>query len=287
MTGRITLTGLAGKGFHGVLPAERRDGQEFVVDVVLHLDTSRAAAGDDLSATVNYADLATDVLAVVTGEPVDLIETLAHRIAEVALDAGHDVNAFVTAAEVTVHKPQAPIPARFADVSVGVTLRRRTPAVIALGSNLGDRAATLRAAVAGLGGVPGLEIDVVSPFFETEPVGGPEQGAYLNAVVLVTAELAPRELLARLQGLEAAHGRTRDVRWGPRTLDLDLIVFGELASSEPDLTLPHPRAHERAFVLVPWSRVDPGATLAGRGRVADLAQRAADRDGLRLFEEES
>ncbi|MGC5014835.1 2-amino-4-hydroxy-6-hydroxymethyldihydropteridine diphosphokinase [Streptosporangium sp. DT93] len=141
--------------------------------------------------------------------------------------------------------------------------------VLALGSNLGDRHATLRGAVDALFAEPGLTFVAASPVYETDPVGGPEQGAYLNAVVIAESTLEPRGLLDRAQSVENAFGRVRVERWGARTLDVDLITVGDVVTDDPDLTLPHPRAHERAFVLVPWVRADPGAVLSGR-RVADL-----------------
>ncbi|GAA3002759.1 2-amino-4-hydroxy-6-hydroxymethyldihydropteridine diphosphokinase [Streptosporangium longisporum] len=141
--------------------------------------------------------------------------------------------------------------------------------VLALGSNLGDRFATLQGAVDALFAGPDLTFVAVSPVYETDPVGGPEQGAYLNAVVIADSGLEPRSLLDRAQGVENAFGRVRVERWGARTLDVDLITVGDVVTDDPDLTLPHPRAHERAFVLVPWVRADPGAVLSGR-RVADL-----------------
>ena len=124
----------------------------------------------------------------------------------------------------------------------------------------------------------------VSPVVETDPVGGPEQPDYLNAVVLGTTGLSGPELLAACQQVEADHDRVREIRWGPRTLDVDVIAYGETVSDDPVLTLPHPRAHERGFVLVPWSLADPDAVLPGPagGPVADLAARAADRDGVRV-----
>jgi 2-amino-4-hydroxy-6-hydroxymethyldihydropteridine diphosphokinase len=120
----------------------------------------------------------------------------------------------------------------------------------------------------------------VSPVYETVPVGGPAQPDYLNAIVLADAARPARELLDRLHEIEAAFDRVRMVRWGPRTLDIDVIDFGGERSDDPELTLPHPRAHERAFVLGPWRDVDPDAALPGRGPVAELLAEA-DRSGLR------
>lgn len=152
--------------------------------------------------------------------------------------------------------------------------------VLALGSNLGDRFDTLQGALDSLFDAPGLEFVAVSPVYETDPFGGPEQGPYLNAVVIADSILEPRALLDRAQGVENAFGRVRGERWGARTLDVDLITVGDVVSDDPELTLPHPRAHERAFVLVPWSRADPDAVLSGR-RVDDLLA-ALDQDYVRL-----
>jgi len=159
-------------------------------------------------------------------------------------------------------------------------LTPRTPVVLALGSNLGDRLANLQAGVDILGAEPGLEDVAVSPVYETVPAGGPDQPDYLNAVLVAATSLPARAILDRGQAAEAARHRVRGPRWGPRTLDVDLIVYGDAISDDPDLTLPHPRAHERAFVLVPWHDLDPGAVLPGRGRVADLLA-AAPAGGLR------
>ena len=144
-----------------------------------------------------------------------------------------------------------------------------TRAVLSIGSNLGDRLAHLQGAVDELASM-GVDIIAVSPVYETAPVGGPEQQDFLNAVVIVHTTLGPFELLDACQGIEAAHDRVRDVRWGPRTLDVDIITVDGVTSDDPLLTLPHPRVHERAFVCVPWLDIEPSATLP-QGPVAQLA----------------
>ncbi|WP_036324418.1 2-amino-4-hydroxy-6-hydroxymethyldihydropteridine diphosphokinase [Microbispora sp. ATCC PTA-5024] len=153
--------------------------------------------------------------------------------------------------------------------------------VLALGSNLGRRIDYLQGALDALFEAPGLTFVAVSPVYETDPVGGPDQGPYLNAVVIGESMLDPRTLLDRAQGVENAFGRVREERWGARTLDVDLIMVGSLLSDDPELTLPHPRAHERAFVLVPWAQADPAAVLPGRGSVAALLA-GVDQSGVRL-----
>jgi dihydropteroate synthase len=157
-------------------------------------------------------------------------------------------------------------------------------AVLAIGANLGDRLATLREAVAAIGQLPGTTVLRRSPVYETAPVGGPAQPDYLNAVLLITTSLPPRELLRRVNAIEADSGRVRDVRFGPRTLDIDIISYSGETSEDPVLTLPHPRAHERAFVLAPWHDIDPAAALPA-GPVAELLAAAADRTGLRRLPE--
>jgi dihydroneopterin aldolase/2-amino-4-hydroxy-6-hydroxymethyldihydropteridine diphosphokinase len=283
---QIRLLGIRTRGHPGVFEHERRDGQDFVVDVVLHLDTRPAAAHDDLTRTVHYGELATAVADAVRADPVDLVETLAARIAGICLR-----DRLVQAADVTVHKPDAPVTEDFADVVVSIRRHRAelldavptrpVDAVLALGTNLGDRTATLRSAVAALGGTDGIELVGVSPVVETDPVGGPEQPDYLNAVVLVATTLSPRGLLAAAHEVEDRHGRERQERWGPRTLDVDVVDYDGLEIVADDLHLPHPRAAERAFVLAPWLAADPAAVLAGSGPVRELLTRAADRDGVR------
>ncbi|GAA1730405.1 hypothetical protein GCM10009809_27420 [Isoptericola hypogeus] len=156
-------------------------------------------------------------------------------------------------------------------------------AVLALGANLGDAQVTLREAVTDIDRIPGIQVTDVSPLARTAAVGGPEQPDYLNAVLVVRTALAPRDLLRAVQEVEARHGRVRDERWGPRTLDVDIVQYGTLTSTAPELELPHPRAHERAFVLVPWAEVAPDAVLGGLGGgvVGQLAVTAPDRAGIR------
>ena len=156
---------------------------------------------------------------------------------------------------------------------------------VSLGSNLpdavGDSPAILADAVARLAAADGVRVVAVSSLYRTAPVGGVEQPDFFNAVVVGETTLGAEDLLALCQAVEAAHHRTREVRWGPRTLDVDVLAFGDELSEDPALTLPHPRAHERAFVLVPWAEADADAHLPGRGRVADLAD-AVGTDGVRI-----
>ncbi|MCC9306642.1 2-amino-4-hydroxy-6-hydroxymethyldihydropteridine diphosphokinase [Kitasatospora sp. RB6PN24] len=166
--------------------------------------------------------------------------------------------------------------------SADSTLANPRTAVVALGSNLGNRLETLQGAVDALGDTPGVKITAVSGVFETEALGGPaEQPNYYNAVVLLRTTLPPYSLLERANAIEDAFGRERTVRWGARTLDVDIINFQGVLSEDPVLLLPHPRAHERAFVLAPWLDADQAAELPGHGPVAELLAAIGDSQDVR------
>jgi 2-amino-4-hydroxy-6-hydroxymethyldihydropteridine diphosphokinase len=141
-------------------------------------------------------------------------------------------------------------------------------AVIALGANIGNPKEQMDIAIALLR--ESLEVTAVSSYFTTAPVGGPEQPDYLNAVCLAESELPAAEILALLHGIEKTLGRERIEHWGPRTIDLDLIQYGSILSYAEELSLPHPRAHERRFVLEPWSEIEPDALLLTHGKISEL-----------------
>ncbi|MGI8578565.1 MAG: 2-amino-4-hydroxy-6-hydroxymethyldihydropteridine diphosphokinase [Nocardioidaceae bacterium] len=144
-------------------------------------------------------------------------------------------------------------------------------AVLSLGSNVGDRLAHLQGAIEALADTPEVHVVTVSSVYETKAVGAPAgSGDFLNAVLLADSTLSVATLLDRAKAVEAAYGRERSEVNGPRTLDVDLIVVGDRQSDTDELKLPHPRAHERAFVLVPWHEIDASATIPGRGKIADL-----------------
>ena len=143
-------------------------------------------------------------------------------------------------------------------------------AVISLGANIGDPKAQMDIAVALLR--QALEVTAISEYFSTKPVSNIEQPDYLNAICIAESELPALDLLAVLHGIEKSLGRERLERWGPRTIDLDLIQYGSLLSSADELTLPHPRAHERRFVLEPWISIDPEAILLTHGKISELLE---------------
>ena len=342
----IALKGLGAMANHGVYDFERARDQRFSADIVMWVET--AGATDDIAATVSYADIADEAMAVLTGTAVDLIETLAETIAERVMS--HEG---VVGTEVTVHKPDAPIDHPFADVSVTVRAgetdamplslslkgiyeaedgsvltgeieaygRAQAPSpaqqehrevlpsrraahaaeaareedtsrpahlrsrrvVLAIGGNLGDVPVTLMHTVEALSYMEGFQIEDVSPIMRTKPVLAPGQAPqpdYWNAVVVGSAIASPDELFAQTSRIERELGRERHERWGARTVDIDIIQIEGLASADPVLTLPHPRAKDRAFVLAPWLLCDPDAVLEGVGRVSDLLAHTPDREGI-------
>jgi 2-amino-4-hydroxy-6-hydroxymethyldihydropteridine diphosphokinase len=176
-----------------------------------------------------------------------------------------------------------PVPASVVDQvdAADTTLSNPKRAVIALGSNLGNRLESLQGAIDALEDTPGVRVKAVSPVYETEACGVAPgtQPTYLNAVVLVRTTLPPSSLLERGLSIEEAFERVRVDRGGPRTLDVDIVTYEGAAGHAPGLTLPHPRVHERAFVMVPWHDVDPRAEIPGHGAVADLLA-AVGRSGV-------
>ncbi|GAB2819814.1 2-amino-4-hydroxy-6-hydroxymethyldihydropteridine diphosphokinase [Streptomyces chlorus] len=176
-----------------------------------------------------------------------------------------------------------PVPASVVERvdAADTTLHNPKRAVVSLGANLGNRLETLQGAVDALEDTPGIRVKAVSPVYETEPWGVEpgSQPSYFNAVVVLKTTLPPSSLLERAHAVEEAFHRVRDERWGPRTLDVDIVSYADLLSDDPQLTLPHPRAHERAFVLVPWHDIDPEAEFPGRGPVAALLGTVA-REGV-------
>jgi 2-amino-4-hydroxy-6-hydroxymethyldihydropteridine diphosphokinase len=167
-----------------------------------------------------------------------------------------------------------PVPASVVEKvdAADTTLHNPQRAVLSLGSNLGNRLETLQGAIDALEDTPGVRIKAVSPVYETEPWGVEpgSQPSYFNAVVVLKTTLPPSSLLERAHAVEEAFHRVRDERWGARTLDVDIVAYADVVDDDPHLTLPHPRAHQRAFVLAPWHDVDPEAQLPGLGAVAEL-----------------
>ena len=247
----------------GALPHEREAAQPLRVDLSIGADLHDAGASDELDDTIDYGLVAESVVALATASKHVLLERLATDIADLVL--GFDR---VEEVEVVLTKLRPPVPTPLGTTAVRIERTnaesdvpplRRHEAIVALGSNLGDREQYLRNAVAGLG-----EIVAMSQVFETEPIGGPDaQDAYLNMVVKIETTLDPFALLRRCQRIEAAAMRQRSVRWGPRTLDVDILFYDDVTIASDDLTVPHPRIGERRFVLTPLAEIAPERCPSG------------------------
>lgn len=256
MNDEIAVRGLRLFAYHGVRDFEKANGQTFLVDAFLRVPFDAAAAGDRLCDTVSYSDVCAAISDEFCRESCDLIETAASKTADRIMG---DFPA-VSSVRVTVHKPDAPVKAEFADISVSVTRRRAGPesehtAYLGLGANIGDRQANLDGAVAALGLLPGTRVDAVSSVYETEPVGYADQPDFLNMCVRVVTTLSPRALLGAALGIEAAMGRVRGIKNGPRVIDIDLLLYDNAVINSPELTLPHPRMYEREFVMKPLGEI--------------------------------
>lgn len=276
----VTITAIEAYAHHGVYDSEKTEGQPFLADVSYRLDTRAASRDDDVASTVSYADVAAAVHEELVGGPsrtsYDLLETVAENIARRVLALGQ-----LTWVKVCVHKPEAPIAVPYCDVTLTI---ERTPlsvvparprrVLLALGANSGtDPATQLARAVVDLetrvGQGPGTALR--SPLLRTAALLAPGQSPqpdYYNCAVMVESQLAAEEILKISQELEVAAGRVRSEQWGQRPLDIDIIAIEGLSSEEAHLQLPHPRACERPFVIVPAAHIAPDMRL-GEQTVGD------------------
>lgn len=237
--------------YHGVFGAEKELGQRFVLDVLLDYDMSRAAVKEDLTASIHYGELAHDLTVWCQESKEDLIETLAYKL----IDRIFDKHPLVQKISLEVKKPWAPVALPLETCSVKLERQKRR-VFIGLGSNLGDRRANLAAALERLTERK-IKVCQASSLIETQPWGGVQQEAFLNQVLEVETWLNPQDLLQTLLAIEAELGRVREVKWGPRVIDLDILYIGQEQIYSPDLIVPHPYVEERAFVLESLVEIAP------------------------------
>jgi len=255
----IELTGIRALGTIGVLAEERERAQPFEVDLSIEVDLRAAGRTDALEDTIDYARPVAIVTAVIERGGYQLLERVAQRIADDILQIDG-----VKVVDVVVRKLRPPLPHDLASSAVRIRRSRSlVRAFVALGSNIGDRRAHLMSAVAALDPIR------LSGVYETAPVGGPDgQGSFLNMVVELYTDLGPHELLDRCQQIELKARRSRDVHWGPRTLDVDILLYGEQVLDGDHLIVPHPRMWDRGFVLTPLNDLAPELLRPGwRDRV--------------------
>ena len=237
---------------HGVFPEENVLGQKFVVSAVLYTSTREAGKTDELAKSIHYGDVSHLIAEFMKQNTFQLLETAAERLAEELLLKTEHLEKIC----LEIKKPWAPVGLPLETVSVEIERGWHT-AYIALGSNLGDKEAHLRLGVEGLRSTRGCRVEAVSDFLVTEPYGGVEQDDFLNGAMKIRTLLTPHELLERLHEIEQGAKRERIVRWGPRTLDLDILLYDDLILDEEELHIPHIEMYKRDFVLKPLCQIAP------------------------------
>lgn len=249
---KITIEKLVVFGKHGVYQEENVLGQKFLVSLVLYTDTRKAGTTDELESSINYGDVCQFVKQFFEENTFKLIEKVAEKLAENLLLH----YSLLMQVCVKIEKPWAPILIPVESVSVEITRGWHT-AYVALGSNMGEKEAYLDEAVEKMRNHPLCRVVKVADYIQTEPYGGVEQDMFLNSALKLQTLLYPEELLAFLNQIEAEAGRKRTIHWGPRTLDLDILLYDDSIINTPNLTIPHIDMQNRDFVLLPMVQLAP------------------------------
>lgn len=249
---KITIRNLEVFANHGVYPEENTLGQKFVISAVLHTSTRKAGMTDTLDFSVNYGEVSHFIQAFVTGHTWKLLESVAEQLAKALLLKFP----LVQQVDLEIQKPWAPIGLPLETVSVAIRRGWHT-AYIALGSNMGDKKGYLDMAVNRLDAREDCQVRQVSDYLVTAPYGGVEQDDFLNGALELRTLLEPEALLEVLHEIEQEANRVREIRWGPRTLDLDILLYDDLVLDTPLLQIPHVEMHLRDFVLIPMAQIAP------------------------------
>ncbi len=249
---RIHIKNLEIFAKHGVFPEENVLGQKFIVSAVLYTSTREAGQTDDLTKSIHYGEVSHFIRRFLEDHTYQLLETVAERLAEeLLLKTEH-----LEGVRLEIKKPWAPVGLPLETVSVEIERSWHT-AYIALGSNMGDKRAYLELGVEGLRRTKGCQISAVSDYLATEPYGVTDQDEFLNGAMKIRTLLTPFELLKRLHEIEQEAGRERIIRWGPRTLDLDILLYDDLILDDEELHIPHIEMYKRDFVLKPLCQIAP------------------------------
>lgn len=237
---------------HGVFPEETSLGQKFLISLTMYTDTRAAGKTDDLTKSIHYGEVSSFITEYTKAHPCKLIEAAAETLAEELL-LRYPLLKGIT---LELKKPWAPVGLPLETVSIEIT-RFWHCAYLGLGSNLGDKKAHLDQAVKALNEIRGCQVEKVSSYLVTAPYGGVEQDDFLNACLKLKTFLSPQELLDRMHEIEQAAHRERLIHWGPRTLDLDILMYDDLVMESDTLIIPHVELHKRSFVLKPLSEIAP------------------------------
>ncbi len=249
---QIRISGLEVFAHHGVFEFEKKEGQKFVVNATLFLDLQKAGRRDDLELSVNYAAVCEDILHVMQENTYDLIEAAAEKICLTLLNKYDKIKEV----EIEVKKPEAPVDAVFSDISV-MMKRQRHLVYVAFGANEGDCLENIEKGIAAIEENEYCKTKKVSEIIKTTPYGVTNQNDFYNGVLEMETYLAPEELLDVLQEIEKSRGRVRKEHWGPRTLDLDILLYDNLVLESDRLILPHADMTNRDFVLAPLAEIAP------------------------------
>lgn len=247
---KIEIKNLRVYAYHGVFDFEKEKGQDFYISASIFLDLYKAAASDFVGNTINYADVCDDICELVKNNKFDLIETVAEKIAVKILNKYREVEEI----NITVSKPDAPIDMEFDDISVTIN-RKRHISYIAYGSNLGDSEKIINEAIDKIDKCDWCKVLKRSSDYKSKPYGGIEQPDFVNGAIEIETYLEPLNLLRFLNEIESYFDRKRDVHWGPRTLDLDIIFFDDMIISSEILSVPHLEMSKRDFVLKPLEEI--------------------------------
>lgn len=249
---KIYINNLEFIAYHGVFPEEKKLGQKFLVSAEMTTSTREAGKTGNLKKSTHYGLVANDIGEIFTGKSIDLIETCAEDIAEMILSK----YPLISEVKVTVKKPWAPLQMHFENVAVEITRKRHT-VYLSIGSNMGDKKQNLLTAIEKIKELKNTSVGKVSTIVETEPFGVKEQDDFFNACLEVKTLLCPHELLEKLLGIEEEMGRKRIKKWGPRIIDIDILLFDKEVIEDDDLAVPHPWMCDRSFVLDPLCEIAP------------------------------
>ena len=249
---QIKITDLEVFANHGVFPEENKLGQKFLVSAVLYTDTRKAGKTDDLTASIHYGEVSAFITKYMKEHTYQLLERVAETLAEEMLKSISGLCKI----DLEIKKPWAPVGLPMKTVSVKISREWHTT-YIALGSNIGDSETYLNEAVEKIGQIPTCTVEKVSSYLVTEPYGVTDQPDFLNACLKMQTLLYPEELLKELNRIEKEAGRERIIHWGPRTLDLDILLYDDIVLEEDDLCIPHVEMHKRSFVLEPLAEIAP------------------------------
>lgn len=278
----IYLNGMSFFAYHGAFAEEKKLGQRFIIDLRLGLSLQQAGETDDLAMTVHYGEVYELIKRVMSEKSYDLIESVAEKIAqEILID-------FPLVQEVSIFlkKPEVPIPGILDYAAIELKRKRGQKAYLGLGTNMGDKEEQIKQAVDCLAIEPEIKVLRRANLYITAPVGYTDQDWFLNTVVEIETTLSPEELLKAINSIELKQSRVRLVRWGPRTLDIDILLYGTERVVLPHLEIPHTRLAERAFVLYPLSELIPDYVHPVLGRtVQALKDSLGDEQEIKIYQE--